>query len=73
MRQGAALRLVNAVDDLPEGIRTRGLGCLAGSAVQLELHKLAYADGTLAPGFVNPPSADLATPPPSTQPVGLST
>ena len=64
MRQGAALRLVNAVDDLPEGFGLAVWDAWRDPRLQAELHKLAYADGTLAPGFVNPPSADPATPPP---------
>ncbi len=64
MRQGAALRLVNAVDALPEGFGFAIWDAWRDPKLQMELHQLAYADGSLAPGFVNPPSADPATPPP---------
>ena len=64
MRQGAALRLVNAVDDLPEGFGLAVWDAWRDPRLQSELHALAYADGTLAPGFVNPPSENPATPPP---------
>lgn len=64
MRQGAALRLVNAVNDLPDGFGLAIWDAWRDPRLQSELYELAYADGTLAPGFVNPPAADPATPPP---------
>lgn len=64
MRQGAALRLVNAVDALPTGFGLAIWDAWRDPRLQTELHTLAYADGTLPPGFVNPPSTDPATPPP---------
>jgi D-alanyl-D-alanine dipeptidase len=64
MRQGAALRLVNAVDDLPDGFGLAVWDAWRDPKLQADLHSLAYADGKLAPGFVNPPSPDPATPPP---------
>lgn len=64
MRQGAALRLVNAVDALPDGFGFAIWDAWRDPKLQTQLHELAYSDGDLAPGFVNPPSLDPATPPP---------
>ena len=64
LRQGAALRLVNAVDALPPGFGFAIWDAWRNPKLQSELHSIAYADPDLQPGFVNPPSSDPATPPP---------
>lgn len=64
MRQGAALRLVNAVDALPEGFGFAIWDAWRDPKLQNELHTLAYSDEALPVGFVNPASPDPATPPP---------
>jgi len=64
MRQGAALRLVNAVDALPDGFGFAIWDAWRDPKLQNELHSLAYSDPSLPVGFVNPASSDPSTPSP---------
>jgi D-alanyl-D-alanine dipeptidase len=64
VRAGVARRLGAVADALPDRF---GLAIFDGwrpLALQREIFDVAYADASLPPGFVSPPSADPATPPP---------
>jgi D-alanyl-D-alanine dipeptidase len=64
LREGARAALVRAVGLLPPGFGVGVWDAWRDPRLQRELHELAYRDDSLEPGFVSPPSADPATPPP---------
>lgn len=64
LRATAAERVMQAVQQLPEGFGLAIWDAWRDPELQRELHAVAYSDPDLEPGFVNPPSANPATPPP---------
>lgn len=66
MRADAADRLYDAADALPDRFGFAIFDAWRPAALQREIYDAAYADPTLPPGFVTPPSTDRATPPPHT-------
>jgi len=64
LRRSALDRLAGAASMLPEGFGFAIWDAWRDPRLQAELHRVAYQDELLPPGFVNPPSSDPGTPPP---------
>ncbi len=64
LREGAASSLVAAARSLPEHWGLAVFDAWRPLDMQIELYEAAYADPSLPPGFVAPPSTDPAFPPP---------
>lgn len=64
LRNGAAERLSHAAHALPADFGLAIWDAWRDPRLQAELHRVAYSNPNLAPGFVNPPSSDPRTPPP---------
>jgi D-alanyl-D-alanine dipeptidase len=64
LRRSAVDRLASAYSMLPVGFGLAVWDAWRDPLLQAELHRIAYQDRDLAPGFVNPPSIDPARPSP---------
>ena len=64
VRAGVADRLYDVADALPPRLGLAVFDAWRPLELQQEIYDVAYADASLPPGFVTPPSADPAAPPP---------